>query len=448
MNTLTESAGEPESTDLDVGPVPQLVLAFGPRGMAPMRRPLMRDAVEIGRGGSPLGLGPLDDGRMSRRHARLERRDGQWHVADLGSRNGTTLNGRPLSGPTPLADRDIVRTGDTLWVFRRAPVGRRVELAGDPEHPLVGISPELDLLRADIEVVAPRPLSVLVLGETGTGKEVAARTLHRASGRSGRFVGQNCAALPGQLLEATLFGHRRGAFTGADTDRDGLIQEADGGTLFLDELGEMPQALQTALLRVLETHTVRRVGATRDEPVDLRVVGATHVDLTLAVRQKTFRLDLYGRLAGWTLELPPLRQRPEDVPVLAARFTDRALDPNLVEALMLHAWPLNVRGLRAVIERAAVRPEGPLKLDRQVRAALAQARALMGGTIGEDDRSDPPAAASAEPREAPDAAALVAALTAHGGQVAAVARALDASRQQVYRWMKRHGLSAGDFRGE
>ncbi len=445
MITQTQTIGDPDGTETELGPVPQLVLAWSPAGAAPARRPLMRAAVDIGRGGAPLGLGPLDDGRISRQHARLERRRDGWWLADRGSRNGTSVNGRTLTAPRVLADGDVFRTGDTLWTFRFAPVARRAEPTLDPDHPLVGISPEIDLLRADLEVVAPRDLAVLVTGETGTGKEVVARTLHAASGRRGRFVAQNCAALPPQLLEGTLFGHRKGAFTGADADRPGLLQAADGGTLFLDELGEMPPALQSKLLRLLETRTVRRLGSAVDEALDLRVVSATHRDLAEAVRGGDFRLDLYGRLAGWSLSLTPLRDRPEDVPILAARFTGRSLEANLVEALMLHPWPLNARGLRAVICRAEVRPSGPLKLDRRVRDALDQALALVSDAPSEGE-VDPPADAPEPIREPPDADALTEALTVHRGRIAAVARALDASRQQVYRWLKRHGLSADDFR--
>jgi len=202
--------------------------------------------------------------------------------------------------------------------------------------------------------VARTSLPVLILGETGTGKEVVAREVHRQSGRAGPFVAVNVASVPESLAEAELFGHARGAFTGADRDRRGLIEEASGGTLFLDEIGELPPLVQAKLLRVLQERSVRRVGEVRERQVDLRVVSATHRDLKTLVSAGSFRQDLYYRLAGAEVTLLPLRERPKDL----AALIDRTLGSRIAVTggararLLAHAWPGNVRELLAALESA------------------------------------------------------------------------------------------------
>jgi two-component system response regulator AtoC len=218
--------------------------------------------------------------------------------------------------------------------------------------------------------IAPTRSSVLVLGETGTGKELVARAIHRASPRRGKlFVPINCAAIPGELLESELFGHVRGAFTGAHARRTGKFEAADGGTLFLDEIGDMPYPLQAKLLRVLQEGVVEPVGSNQRIPVDVRVVSSTHRDLEAAIREGRFREDLYYRLNVFRIELPPLRERPEDVALLARSFLAKfcrelgrpipALSDEAVRLLEGHRWPGNVRELRNLMERAAVLADGP-----------------------------------------------------------------------------------------
>jgi two-component system, NtrC family, response regulator AtoC len=212
--------------------------------------------------------------------------------------------------------------------------------------------------------VATSVLPVVVNGETGTGKELVARALHQQSGRRGPLKSVNCAALPATLLEATLFGHEKGAFTGADRARDGLFEQANGGTAFLDEIGELAPAAQAALLRVLESKTVVRVGGDRELPVDVRIVAATHRDLESMCEAGTFRWDLLYRLNAVTIALPPLRERPNDILPLAESFlreaaqqnarTVKSIDTKATAALKRHRWPGNVRELRNVIERAVV----------------------------------------------------------------------------------------------
>jgi transcriptional regulator with PAS, ATPase and Fis domain len=207
--------------------------------------------------------------------------------------------------------------------------------------------------------VAPRPLSILITGETGTGKELLAREIHRLSERRGPLVAINTATLPETLIESELFGYERGAFTGAQASRAGLIETADQGTLFLDEIGELPLALQSKLLRVLEERSVRRVGATAERPVDLRVIAATHQDLHALVADKRFRQDLLFRIEGAEVHVPSLRERAAEIAELAHALVAEiepgrppAIDPAALRVLEHHAWPGNVRELKHVLERA------------------------------------------------------------------------------------------------
>lgn len=227
------------------------------------------------------------------------------------------------------------------------------------DAPLV-LSPKSKELHALIDRVAPSHLPVLVQGETGSGKELVARAIHlRGTRRDGPLRSINCGAIPATLLESVLFGHEKGAFTGADTARAGVFEEARGGTVFLDEVGELSPAAQAALLRVLEAKTITRVGSVEERPVDVRIVAATHRDLQQMSQAGTFREDLFFRLNGVMLHVPPLRERPEEILPLAERFlteaaTGKTLGPEARRRLMDHAWPGNVRELRNVIERAAV----------------------------------------------------------------------------------------------
>jgi len=222
--------------------------------------------------------------------------------------------------------------------------------------------------------VAPTEATVLILGESGTGKELIARAVHNQSARTGAFVPVNCASIPETLLESELFGHEKGAFTGALSRQEGLVHAADGGTLFLDEIGELSQAAQARLLRILQQREVRRVGARKAESVDIRLVAATHRDLPMLVEQGEFRADLYFRLKVLEIELPPLCQRGDDIPALADVFIARAttklgrqpleLDRGAVAAMRAHKWPGNVRELQHAVERAVILHEsGPITAD-------------------------------------------------------------------------------------
>jgi DNA-binding NtrC family response regulator len=250
---------------------------------------------------------------------------------------------------------------------------------------ILGDAPALHEATRQVQKAAPTDATVLLLGESGTGKELFARALHHLSPRrSGPFVAINCAAIPDTLLENELFGHEKGAYTGANAARPGRIELADRGTLFLDEVGELGPGVQAKLLRVLQERTFERVGGNRTIAVSLRIVAATNRDLRKAAREGTFREDLYFRLAVVSVRVPPLRERPDDVPVLAAHFLERfrrelgkerlELSPAALKALRAHAWPGNVRELENAIERAAILADGPVLEPRHLSLAASAAR--------------------------------------------------------------------------
>jgi DNA-binding NtrC family response regulator len=284
---------------------------------------------------------------------------------------------------------------------------------------------------------------VVVTGETGTGKEIVARRLHRRSGRAGPFLAVNCGGFTEGLLASELFGHVRGAFTGAVRDQQGLFRAARGGTLLLDEAGDIPLPLQPTLLRVLETWKVRPVGSTSDVELDVRVVAASNRELVTLVQQGLFRADLYARLAQWIIRLPPLRDRRDDIPALCRALLvelgagGRALSPDLQEELLVHPWPLNVRGLSNVLSVAMIATAAgePLELGPEVRSALADNRV---------ERDAPPTETAALALE-PDRLAEL--LQRFGGRVAEMARHVGVSRPKLYRLLWSAGLDPAQFRG-
>ncbi len=298
-------------------------------------------------------------------------------------------------------------------------------------------------LMEEARVVAASDASVLIRGESGTGKEVLARAIHRASPRAkAPFVAINCGAIPEQLLESELFGHVRGAFTGAASTHVGLFQAADGGTLFLDEIGDMPLALQVKLLRVLQDRAVRSVGATRAEPVDVRVLSATHRDLEVAMAEGSFREDLYYRLDVVTLALPSLDQRREDIPLLAAYFVQQlvkkydkgivGIAPEAIEVLASAAWPGNVRQLYNVVEQSCALATTPL-----ITLTLIQ-RALRVPTME--------TLSYAEAKQRFERNYLVQLLKLTDGSVADAARIADRNRTEFYRLLQKHELTPDMFR--
>ncbi|UTV86513.1 sigma-54-dependent Fis family transcriptional regulator [Cobetia amphilecti] len=316
------------------------------------------------------------------------------------------------------------------------------------EASLKGESPAMLELAHIIARVAPAPSPVLILGESGTGKELAARDLHRLSGRRGAFVPVNCGAISPELLESELFGHLKGAFTGAHRGRDGLFSFADGGTLFLDEIGEMPLAMQAKLLRVLETRRVRPVGGEQEQAVDVRIVAATHRTLETEVAAGRFREDLYYRLNVLSLTLPALRERPEDIPALAQHFS-RQLSRELnlpavpwqhsdLTRLCHYSWPGNVRELKNVIERALLLgrlPGDTLPVNSQ--AAQAPGHEIWDGSGDATTSPEEEATSSGYPLEwsldAVEKAHLCAVLERHANNKSAAARQLGISRKTLDR---------------
>ena len=310
---------------------------------------------------------------------------------------------------------------------------------------LLGEAPVMRELRDRIAQVGPTDASVLVQGESGSGKELVARALHRASRRAdGPFLALNCAAVPEELIESELFGHTRGAFTGATTARAGVFEAAGGGTLLLDEIGDMPAPMQAKLLRVLETHEVTRVGSHESVRVDVRVLAATHRDLAESAREGGFREDLFHRLNVVPLRVPALRERPEDLPLLATTFLERAVQrqqlgarsftAGALQRLGRHDWPGNVRELRNLVERLAILSPGE-RIDEDFVAGELPGTS-GGGTVATTTLKD--VVAEAERR------AIAAAVRGAGGNVAEAARRLGLERAHLYKKARALGVSLRD----
>ena len=326
---------------------------------------------------------------------------------------------------------------------------------------LVGESRAMTLLRAEMERVVESNISICLLGETGTGKELVARWLHQNGNSPGSFVDVNCAAIPEALIESELFGHEKGAFTGAVSRHRGKLEQADGGTLFLDELGEMALPTQSRLLRVLQERTLVRVGGSEPVPFSLRLVSATKRDLDEAVREGTFREDLYFRVVVYPIRIPPLRERKEDLPLLVSHFLRKhreaaagrvvGFSPDALERLEKHEWPGNVRELENAIHRAIVSARGTLLTATDIQLVRAEVpRFTPRPYPPRADQSSPPVAI---PRREPalalvtledhERAAISGALSAAGGNVRLAAERLKVARSTLYRRIKALQIPAG-----
>ncbi|MCB9601603.1 MAG: sigma 54-interacting transcriptional regulator [Sandaracinus sp.] len=401
---------------------PQVVLVgvHGPARTSP-HLPLRREVV-VGRG-ADCGL-RLDDDSVSRHHASFAPTRGGVSVKDLASRNGVFVDGERLDGARFVPFGACVRVGRSLFVAaEESPSSER-----EPSFGLVG-GASLAPLRRRIRQLASTTLSVWIRGETGSGKELVARALHEASGRTGELVSVNCAAIPESLVDSELFGHVRGAYSGAERARDGLVVRAHRGTLFLDELGDLPLAMQAKLLRVLEDGVVRALGRDEGRAVDVRVVAATHHDLRRLAADGAFRADLLYRLAAAEIEVPPLRARREDLPELIEHFVAEGPKPDLgaMEALFGHRWPGNVRELRNVV-------------------LAASAMAHEEGLEAFEGRHLPPLATADAPARDELRVRIEEALRAHAGNVSAAAKALGMRRPGLYESMVRLGIDPARHR--
>jgi transcriptional regulator with GAF, ATPase, and Fis domain len=451
---------------------PHLVVALEcarPTALSARHRLGQGGTVTLGRGperavqrssdhrGSDLRLS-IPDRRMSSRHARLDGALGTWAIRDLGSRNGVFVNGVRVSD-APLRHGDVLQLGHTLLLYR---VGRTHEnrddldaASGSAVAGLTTLDPDLAETFGKLARLVRAGVSILVQGETGTGKDVTAHAIHLLAGVKGRFVGINCGGIPAALLEAELFGSTRGAYSGAVSDRMGLIREADGGTLFLDEIGDLPVTSQAAFLRVLQERRVRPIGGAHSYPVDLRVVSATNQDLAHQVREGRFRNDLFARIAGFRLTLPPLRERREDLGLLIGRLLEQRLgsdagrvvfSPEAALQLFTYEFPLNIRELDNWLATAtALAGDRPI-LPEHFPEPVPTARPSASFAAAEPPTTGAPPVPMLTEAQQSHRDEVVALLRKHAGNVSAVARETSKARNQVQRWIKRYQIDPNEFR--
>jgi len=440
------------------------ILAIGPGGLLAGRRaePTADTTAWL-----------LTHRRASSTHARIQRQGNLCIIEDLGSTNGTLRNGKLLRGPAPLADGDLLFLGGHAAVFRWLSPDDQTALAeslASPMGPIVSASPATAAGEMKLRRMAQSKHEILLVGETGVGKEVYAEAIHKASGRGGPLVAVNCAALPGDLVESELFGYVRGAHSQATQSKRGLIEEAEGGTLFLDEIGDMPQTAQAKLLRFLQSQEIVPLGATRARSVDVRVLAATSRPGG-GNGSPGLREDLIGRMGAAAFTLPPLRARREDLGALIAFFLtnggkspSKPLDPVLFLALCLHSWPRNVRELKKVIETAALLGEAAAELGTahvpeeianlvsegaSPQAFSASVSVLEPEDEDQDEGGSLPPGAQARrrsPRAMPTKEEIEAALVKHQGNVSEVARELDRHWKVIKRAVDRHGIDVERFR--
>jgi transcriptional regulator with PAS, ATPase and Fis domain len=395
--------------------------------------------VVVGRGEDCATI--LHGAEISRNHAEFYRNGPLTILRDLGSRNGSFVNGQRVH-EAPMGPNDVIRLGEWIGVVMEVSSTDPVALAFGTIAPGLYGGPRLREAVDPALQVAKSDLAVVLEGETGTGKEVVARAIHAASGRQGRYLALNCAALPETLAEGELFGYRRGAFTGAERANPGHFRAAHGGTLLLDEVCDLGLALQAKLLRVIEQREVLSLGESQPFAIDTRIVAAAQGALECAVAEKTFRADLFARLDGLTVRLPPLRERIEDVAYLFARLLHEgsggrppAVDPLLMEQLCLYDWPLNVRELATLVRRLLVL-HGQcerLKLDHLPARLRQNLRATdLGPAVREPSPADATPASDVD-RDEFDYARLVNALRRHAGNMSRAAADTGMSRQRAYR---------------
>ncbi len=414
-----------------------------------------RERVTVGR--SVICDLVLGDKAVSGTHFEVIASERGFLLRDLDSRNGTFAGDLRIR-EVWIKPGAVIRAGQSHVRFDGAEGSIDIELSDkDRFHELIGASVRMREIFATLEKVSPTELTVLVRGETGTGKELVARAIHRSSRRaSGPLVVQDCSAIPQNLVESTLFGHERGAFTGATERQRGSFEQADGGTIFLDELGELDLALQPKLLRVLENREIKRVGGDRPIPVNVRVIAATNRDLRQMVNEGKFREDLYYRLSVVAIELPPLRERPEDVPLIAMHLLDDlasrrgqgrfSVEASAMARLRGYPWPGNVRELKNTVERAASLADSPELTVRDLMPSSQKTpQAAVRGADPEQYVEDGLPFKEAKQRvlDVFEAAYLRALLDKHGGNVTRSANAAGLTRYHLRELAKRYGIRDG-----
>ena len=431
---------------LDAGP--PIIRQSGGGRLLVVKGPDRGESIAIGTVSFTLGSGagcdvPLSDPTISRRHLGVEPGPEGVVARDLGSTNGSFVQGARFTELT-LGFGTEITIGKTVLKF--VPNEEAIDLGpSDSESygSLVGRDPKLRRLFRLLDDVAATDATVLIEGEPGTGKELFAEEIHRHSPRKdGPFIVFDCGAVPDELIESALFGHVRGAFAGAVSDRRGAFEEANGGTLFLDEIGELSPAVQPALLRAIDKQSVRPVGGTNTTPTSVRVVAATNRNLRAEIAAKQFREDLYYRVAVIRMLVPPLRDRPEDIPLLVQHFIrqfrpDRPLTvaEQDLERLQRHPWVGNARELRNVVERACALSRGSqLLIDDGLDERPAS------GAAGAPDIDLPFKEAKARVVDAFERGYIDALLKRHEGNLSAAARAADIDRKHLRELLRKHGL--------
>ncbi|MBZ5711643.1 sigma 54-interacting transcriptional regulator [Nannocystis pusilla] len=440
----TTISAEPPRRSVEAPPTARLVIVY-PRALARVID-LDDGAITLGRHAGGKDMRAVEHPTVSRRHAvvRWDAGAASHCIADLGSRNGTRLDGQAIAtSPRFLVDQTVLRIGDVLVVYERGAVpgpAPHVDLDALPGESLAARR-----LRAAVARAAVDRAPVLVLGETGAGKESVAAELHRLSGRRGPLVVVNCAALSAQLVESQLFGHVRGAFTGATGEHAGMFRAAAGGTLFLDEVGELPLDLQPKLLRAVELGEVVAVGSTQPHRIDVRVIAATNRSLAAEVAAGRFRRDLHARLALWEVEVPFLRARRADIVDWIDRLHRQWCAPRgsveplefaveAVESLLLGVWTDNLRALQRFVHGCGK------DLRRVERDALP--RWIRDETPATPDNATPDGDASHRPhiRPRPTRDELLTALAAHAWSLRATARHFSRDRKQIARWVDMYAI--------
>jgi DNA-binding NtrC family response regulator len=443
------ASGTPESTGAtETVSIPRLTVTVEREAGALAQRAVVHDGEICKVGSHESNDIVIRDPLVSRFHCRITRENGVWRVVDSGSTNGTKLDGVRVRD-ADVADGSALTMGDSIVRLKAGDAQRHDVVPTIPAFgALVGTSLPMRRLFALLEKVADTDINVLIEGESGTGKELVASEIMQRSGRADRpFIVVDCGAISPSLVESELFGHVRGAFTGADRDRVGAFEAADGGTVFLDEIGELPLDLQPKLLRALEAKEIRRVGENRPRRVDVRVISATNRSLEREVNKGRFREDLYFRLAVISARVPPLRERVDDLGVLVRSFLaqlgvpeeQRLFGPNVIAEMAKHDWPGNVRELRNYVERSVVLqsawPDSAQELSTHGHVSSSEPAGI--------DLTVPFRTAKDSVIDAFERAYLSQLLEAAGGNMSKAARMAGMDRMYLHRIVQKHGLRGG-----